>query len=136
MTKEHSKSLQEYAMPDGSLGSSIVQPTITAANYEVKPAFFQFIAQNQFAGTEIENPNDHVDEFVNKCGTVKCQRVSEEQMKLICFPYSLCGEARDWLRSRGPNKYRTWEALSKDFLALFFSPAKTSKLRNDITSFR
>ena len=56
-------------------------------------------------------------------------------MKLICFPYSLRGEARDWLRFEEPNKYHTWETLSKAFLAQFFSPAKTAKLRNDITSF-
>ena len=95
MALEHPKSLQEYAIPDRSLGSSIVQPTITTANYEIKPAFFQFIAQNQFVGAEMENPNDHLDEFVNKCGTVKYQGISDEQMKLICFPYSLLGEARD-----------------------------------------
>ncbi|XP_057529858.1 uncharacterized protein LOC130808399 [Amaranthus tricolor] len=112
MAVEHPKSLREYAMLDGCLG------------------------RNQLAGTEMENPNDHLDEFVNKCGTVKYQGISNEQMKLICFPYSLCGEARDWLRSEGPNKYRTWEALSKAFVARFFSPAKTAKLRNDITSFR
>ena len=58
MIVEHPKSLREYAMPDGSLGSSIVQPTITAANYEIKTAFFKFIAQNQFASIEMENPND------------------------------------------------------------------------------
>ena len=61
MMVEHPKSLREYAMPNGNLGSSIVQPTITAANYEIKPAFFQFIAQNQFAGTEMKIPNDHLD---------------------------------------------------------------------------
>ena len=44
MTVEHPKSLRENAMPNGSLGSSIVQPTITTTNYENKPAFFQFIA--------------------------------------------------------------------------------------------
>ena len=136
MTEEHPKSLLEYAMPDGSLGSCIVQPTITAANYEIKPASFQLIAQNQFPGIEMENPNDHLDEFMNKCSTVKYQGIFDEQMKLICFPYSLLGEARDWLRSEEPNKYRTWEALSKAFLARLFSPAKTTKLRNDITSFR
>ena len=59
MTVEHRKSLREYVMPDGSLGSSIVQPIITAANYEIKPAFFQFIAQNYFFSIEMENPNDH-----------------------------------------------------------------------------
>ena len=136
MVVEHPKCLWEYAMPDGSLGSSIVQPAITAANYEIKLAFFQFIVQNQFFGSEMEHTNDHLDEFVNKCGTVKYQGISNEQMKLICFPYSLRGEARDWLRSEGPNKYRTGEALSKAFLARFFSLAKTAKLRNDITSFR
>ena len=85
MAAKHPKYLWEYAIPDGSLGSSIIQPTITAAYYEIKPAFFQFFAQNQFARTKMENPNDHIDEFVNKCSTVKYQGISNEQMKLICF---------------------------------------------------
>ena len=86
MAVEHPKSLREYAMPNVSLGSSIVQPIITAANYEIKLAFFQFIAHNQFFGTEMENPNDHLDEFVNKCGTVRYQGIFDEQIKLILFP--------------------------------------------------
>ena len=85
LAEEHPKSLRDYAMPNGSLGLGIVQPTITAARYEIKPAFFKFIAQNKFAGTEMENPNNHLDEFVNKCGTVKYKGISDEQMKLICF---------------------------------------------------
>ena len=83
MAVEHPKSLREYALPDGSLGSSIAQPTITAANYEIKEAFFQFIAHNQFARFEMENPNDHLDKFVNKCGTVRYQGISDKQMKMI-----------------------------------------------------
>lgn len=55
---------------------------ITAAQYEFKPAFFQFISQNQFTGTELENPNDHLKEFQAKCGTVKYQGISDEAMKL------------------------------------------------------
>ena len=117
MEEKHIKSLREYSMPNGSLGLSIVQLTITATNYENKASFFQFITQDQFAGSEMKNPNDHLDEFMNKCGIVKYQGISDEQMKVICFPYSLRGEARACLRSEGPNKYCTWEPLSKAFLA-------------------
>ena len=35
MAEEHPKSLREYAMPARSLGSSIIQAIITAANYEI-----------------------------------------------------------------------------------------------------
>ena len=84
-------------MPDRSLGSSIRQSTITTANYEIKTTFFQFIVYNQFVGTVMVNPNNHLDEFVNKCGTVQYKGISNESMKLIFFSYSLYGEAQDWL---------------------------------------
>jgi len=43
--------------------------------------------------------------------------------------------ASDWLQNEEPNSFTTWETLSKVFLMKYFSPGKTAKLRNDITSF-
>ena len=40
-----------------------------------------------------------------------------------------------WLNSKAPNSFATWVALSQAFLSKYFPPGKTTKLKNDITSF-
>ena len=72
---------------------------------------------------------------MGKCATVKYLGISEKHLRLVCFPYSLRSEAKDWLNAEDRDKYTTWDDLSKSFQARFFSPAKTARLRNDITQF-
>ncbi|PWS05605.1 hypothetical protein, partial [Enterobacter sp. HPCN14] len=40
-----------------------------------------------------------------------------------------------WLNSLALGSIRTWGDLAQKFLAKYFPPSKTAKLRNDITSF-
>nr|XP_023870464.1 uncharacterized protein LOC111983048 [Quercus suber] len=44
-------------------------------------------------------------------------------------------KAKVWLNSLPPGIITTWEELAQKFLAKYFLPAKTAKLRNDITTF-
>ncbi|XP_023886157.1 uncharacterized protein LOC111998291 [Quercus suber] len=44
-------------------------------------------------------------------------------------------KAKVWLNSLPPGIITTWEELAQKFLAKYFPPAKTTKLRNDITTF-
>ena len=130
------KSMREYALPDiTSLGSSIVWPTITATHYKIKPLFLNFISQDQFSSTDLECPLTHLEEFMGKCATTMDIGITDEQLRMICFPYSLQGEARDWLRVEDKGKYATWEALVQDFTFHFLPPAKVAKLQNAILQF-
>ncbi|KAJ4705035.1 DNA-directed DNA polymerase [Melia azedarach] len=49
--------------------------------------------------------------------------------------FSLRDKAKGWLNSLPPGSITTWNELAQKFLAKFFPPAKTAKMRNDITSF-
>ena len=61
--------------------------------------------------------------------------VSNDAIRLRLFPFSLKDKAKSWLLNSNANSYTTSEVLSKAFLCKYFSPRKTTKLRNDITSF-
>ncbi|KAL2936717.1 UPF0051 protein in atpA 3'region [Bienertia sinuspersici] len=135
--QQQPRSLREYGMPDANgVLSSIVRPKVAATHFELKPQFIQFISQDSYAGLANENPVDHLSRFLEKCDTMKLTNVSSDAIRLRLFPFSLRDDAKEWLNDEGANKYTTWDSLAKAFLLKFFSQKKTSKLRNDISTFR
>lgn len=93
------------------------------------------VQQDQFGGGDVENPNNHLANFLEICDTIKLNGVSEDAIRLRLFPFSLKNKAKEWLNSKPPNSFTTWNTLSQAFLSKYFPPVKTAKLRNDITSF-
>nr|GFC96896.1 reverse transcriptase domain-containing protein [Tanacetum cinerariifolium] len=56
-------------------------------------------------------------------------------VKLLLFPFLLEGEARIWLDKEPPRSILTWEDLVSKFINQFFTPSKTTYLRNEIINF-
>jgi len=83
----------------------------------------------------MENPNNHIASFLEKCHTIKMNGVSNDAIRLRLFPFSLKDKAKYWLLNLNANSFTTWDGLSKAFLCKYFPPGKTAKLWNDITSF-
>ncbi|GJV44251.1 hypothetical protein Tco_0785997 [Tanacetum coccineum] len=52
------------------------------------------------------------------------------------FQFSLCDQASNWLERLPAGSITTWEDLTTRFLAQFFPPGWTVKLRNDILMFQ
>nr|GEV91489.1 hypothetical protein [Tanacetum cinerariifolium] len=55
---------------------------------------------------------------------------------LMLFPFSLEGAARIWLEKEPPRSIFTWDDLVSKFINQFFTPSKTTNLRNEITNFQ
>ncbi|GKF61252.1 zinc finger, CCHC-type containing protein [Tanacetum coccineum] len=53
-------------------------------------------------------------------------------MRLRLFQFSLRDQASNWLERLPAGSISTWEDLTTRFLAQFFPPRRTAKLRNDI----
>ncbi|KMT11472.1 hypothetical protein BVRB_5g107970 [Beta vulgaris subsp. vulgaris] len=78
------KPLRDYAMPNASgAPSSIVRPTISANNFELRPALIQIIQQDQFSGLDNEDPNEHITTFLEKCDTVKLNGVTDDILEIV-----------------------------------------------------
>lgn len=56
-----------------------------------------------FLGFAGEDPNKHMKEFHMACSSIKPARISEEQIKLRAFPFSLADTVKDWLYYLHPN---------------------------------
>ena len=88
--------LKEFAQPSNEEpSSSIVNPTITTNNFELKPSLLQLVQQNQFAGLATENPNQHLKVFIQLADTLKANGATPVAIRLRLFPFSLRGKAHD-----------------------------------------
>ncbi|GKA82230.1 reverse transcriptase domain-containing protein [Tanacetum coccineum] len=67
--------------------------------------------------------------------TLRFRDVLNDVIKLMMFPYSLEENTRLWYEKKPPNSILTWEDLVTKFVNQFFSPSKTTHLKNEISHF-
>ncbi|XP_075479347.1 uncharacterized protein LOC142520229 [Primulina tabacum] len=92
--------------------------------------------QVRFGGSQTEDPNAHLEGFLSICDTIKFNGVSTDAIRLRLFPFSLHGEAVEWLRDLPACSIATWNGFVKIFMNQYFPPTKLAQLRMDISSFR
>ena len=127
------RTLKEYATPSTAEPQAvIVYPTVEDDNFEIKPALLNLVQQNQFSGSPTEDPNLHISVFLRISGTMK---ENQEAVRLHLFPFSLRDRASAWFHSLEVGSITSWDQMRQAFLARFFPPSKTAKLRDQITRF-
>ncbi|GJU18473.1 reverse transcriptase domain-containing protein, partial [Tanacetum coccineum] len=112
---------------------AIVIPPINANNFELKQPLINLVQSNKFTGRQ--DPHNHLRFFNKVTSTFRHPEVPNTSVKLLLFPFSLDGEARDWLDKEPPRSILTWDDLVSKFINQFFPPSKTTYLRNKITNF-
>ena len=131
------RTLMEYAQPsiDGT-ASCIRKPAVQANQFELKPSYVNMIQNSvKFHRLPSEDPNIHIAYFLNICDMFRVNDVPDDAIRLRLFPFSLKDRAREWLNSLPVGFISDWATLAQKFLAKYFLPGKTVKLRNDITNF-
>ena len=93
------------------------------------------VQQHLFGGSPAEDPNGHLSNFPQLCGTIKMNGVDHNVIKLKLFPFSLRDKARNWFNNLMSGSIDTWETLVETFLTKFFLPQLTSQFRAEITQF-
>jgi len=83
----------------------------------------------------LEDSNLHHSVFLEVCNTLKLNGVSTNAIQLWLFSFALRDKARAWLHSLPLGCITTWDDLTRAFLAKFFPPSKTVRLRNQIINF-
>ena len=113
------KSLRDYAVPQVDvIQTSIVRPAIRANNFELKPAIIQMVQTSvQFGGFLLDDPNDHIVNFLEICDTFKFNGVSIDAIRLRLFPFSLQDKAKNWLNSLPSGSITAWDDLAQKFLS-------------------
>ena len=98
--------------------------------FELKAGVIRLLPK--FSGTSKEDPIQHLDEFQEVCTIVKPSDITDEQMMLRVFSFSLMESAKDWYHTLSPSSGTTWVALKKLFLDKYFPAIKRSQLRKQI----
>ncbi|GJU84296.1 reverse transcriptase domain-containing protein [Tanacetum coccineum] len=112
---------------------AIVVPPINANNFELKQPLINLVQSNKFTGRQ--DPHNHLQFFNKVTSTFRHPEVPNTSVKLLLFPFSLDGEARDWLDKEPPRSILTWDDLVSKFINQYFPPSKTTYYRNEIITF-
>ncbi|GJT55784.1 zinc finger, CCHC-type containing protein [Tanacetum coccineum] len=96
------------------------------------------LVQNEcsFRGLRSEDPNQHLKDFLKLVDSLDLKGENRERTRLRLFQFSLRDQASNWLERLPAGSITTWEDLTTRFLAQFFPPGRTVKLRNDILMFQ
>ncbi|XP_070009735.1 uncharacterized protein [Nicotiana sylvestris] len=130
------RAVVEAARPNlSNMTQAIMKPEITG-HFELKQYMVQLIqSTGQYVGLSHEDPQRHIQNFLEITDTYNYPNVSKEYVRLTLFPFSLLGEAKEWLQKEPVNSIHTWDDLARKFLIKFFPTKKTKSLRSQILGF-
>ncbi|CAL9000990.1 unnamed protein product [Prunus brigantina] len=131
---DDNRALEDYAQPVIPNSPSCILLPTEARNYELKSSHFHVLPS--FYGLPNEDPLSHIKEFYNVVSGLPLQGVSEANLRMRVFPYTLKDKAKNWLMTLAPGSLTTWDAVAKKFLEKFFSTQKTATLRGQIFNFK
>ena len=89
-----------------------------------------------FHGLRSEDPNQHLKDFHKIVDSIDLDVTTRESTRLRLFQFSLRDQASQWLEHLPAGSITSWDDLTTRFLAQFFPPGRTTKLRNDILMFQ
>jgi hypothetical protein len=103
------------------------------SSFEIKTSTIRMVQNSPFTGKE--DPNLHLQAFIQLCQTLNMDGVTQDQMRARLFPFSLLGKALKWFYSQPVETVQNWNALMRAFMKEYYSPGKTQSLRNKIATF-
>ncbi|XP_070012957.1 uncharacterized protein [Nicotiana sylvestris] len=130
--------LYDWAQPTTeNLATGILVPQIQAESFQITNNMLHLL-QNKglFSGSQVEDPQQHLKNFLSICKTQRQPNVTPEAIKLLLFPFSVTGAAQTWLDSLPINSITTWEELVKQFVNKFHPLIKTAPQIDEILSFK
>ncbi|KAH9716295.1 hypothetical protein KPL71_021412 [Citrus sinensis] len=128
------RTLRELAELDLNQQPLCIQYVDLEVNFELKSGLIHLLPK--FHGFAGEDPHKHLKEFHVVCSSMKPQGVTEEQIKLRAFSFSVDGLAKDWLYYLPPGSITTWNGLKRQFLEKYFPASRAANIRKDICRIR
>ncbi|XP_010267895.1 PREDICTED: uncharacterized protein LOC104604999 [Nelumbo nucifera] len=130
------QTLKELAAPNlNQQPLSITFPALDAnATFELKSGLIHFLPTfHDLAG---EDPHKHLKELHVVCTSMKPMGVTEEQIKLRAFPFSLKDSAKDWLYYLPSGSITARNEMKRLFLEKYFPTSRAANIRKEICSVR
>nr|XP_023895404.1 uncharacterized protein LOC112007302 [Quercus suber] len=113
----------------------ITFPTLDATTtFELKFGLIHLLPT--FRGLAGEDPHKHLKELHVVCTSMKPTGVTEDQIKLKAFPFSLKDSAKDWLYYLLSGSIKTWNEMKRLFLEKYFLASRAANIRKEIYGVR
>ena len=87
------------------------------------PKFHEFPGEDSYR---------HINEFIITCSTMQPKGITQDQIRLRAFPFSLQDKPKDWLYYLPPATFTTWAQVHKAFLEKFFPASRIGSIRKEI----
>ena len=81
-----------------------------------------------FHGLASEDLHKHLKELHVVCTSMKPTGVTEDQIKLRAFPFSLKDSAKDWLYFLPSGSIKTWNEMKRFFLEKYFLASRAANI--------
>ncbi|KAH7576792.1 hypothetical protein JRO89_XS01G0150300 [Xanthoceras sorbifolium] len=129
------QTLKELAAPDlNQQPLCITFPTLDATTtFELKSGLIHLLPT--FHGLVGKDPHKHLKELHVVCTSMKSTGVTEEQIKLRAFPFSLKDWAKDWLYYLPSTSITTWNDMKRLFLEKYFPASRAASIRKEICGY-
>ena len=112
---------------------AVTVPALDAGvNFELKSGFIHLLPK--FHGLSMEDPIMHLGEFHDIFMCSKPRNVTEEQIKMRAFGFTLKDAARNWYYHLPSRTIDTWTKLHRAFLDKYFPSKKEVALQRGIAS--
>jgi hypothetical protein len=86
-------------------------------SFKIKVSTIRMVQLSPFTGKE--DPNLHLQAFVQLCQTFDEDGVTQDQVRARLFPFSLLGKALCWFHTLSAELKQDWEALIRNFMKEF-----------------
>ena len=108
----------------------VLPPLAQGVIFELKSGVINLLLK--FHGLPGEDPIMHLNQFHDICMTMKPVNVSEEQIKMRAFGFTLKDTARAWYYHLPTSTIDSWEKLHRELLNRYFPTKKANALKREI----
>ena len=125
--------IREIQRPVIGTSLSCIRLSQVARNYELKSIHFSMLPT--FHGLQSEDALTFLKEFYTTIQTFPLHGLTEDELRIKCFSYTLEDNAKTWLINLPEGSLGTWEGVYDKLMMRYYSPQKTVDLRSKICSF-
>jgi hypothetical protein len=115
------RKIEELCTPD-IIDLPILNLAEIGRPFEIKTSTIHMVQHSPFTGKE--DPNLHLQAFIQLCQTFNMDGVTQDQMRARLFPFSLLGKALQWFYSQPTEMVQNWDTLMRAFMKEYYSRVK------------
>ncbi|GJZ45967.1 zinc finger, CCHC-type containing protein, partial [Tanacetum coccineum] len=133
----HIRTLGDYSKPSHEDYMNTIELPVGNNVVPLRSDTIQLVQNGcSFHGLRSQDLNQHIKDFLKLVDSLDLDGENRERTRLRLFQFSLRSQASNWIECLPTRSITTWEDLTARFLAQFFPPGRTAKLRNDILMFQ